>query len=246
MVETIQTAFIVTPFAFPRTSNMSLGACEKNHENILVCQRLVYHACSALVSIVEAAYVIQRSNLNLVMANTDRMILEDMDGSNVARRILTLLLTGNRRKGYDESGRQNVGNIGKEDIIKLTRIKSVILLASIARCCSFLISSHWEFFLSEHESVHFPPQESDGRKSRPLLALLQSSSTCKYDHDESSAVLSAIEELIRTMPFKQMLSMANIKMNQHTSSVGNNIGSAGLSTRHLVARMYRAVLATLG
>lgn len=234
MIETIQTSFFLTPCYTSRSSNT--GLCETDFDNALICQQLVYHACLSLISIVEAAGLIQRTNLNQVNANSGEMILEDMDGANIARRIRTLMLTGDKIRGYD----------GKEDVIvRLTRIKSVVLLASIARCCSFLISSNWELFLSEHESVYFPSQESDAQKKRPLLALLRSNHKCKTDHDEISAALSAIDELIRNMPFKQILTMANIKIKQQTNSAVNIHGSSCRSTCDLVNRIYGAVLATL-
>ena len=234
MIETIQTSFFLTPCYTSRSSNTVL--CEADFDNALLCQQLVYHACLSLISIVEAAGLIQRTNLNQVNANSGGMILEDMDGANIARRIRTLMLTGDKIKGND---------VIEDVIVRLTRLQSVVLLASIARCCSFLISSNWELFLSEHQSAYFHSEESDAQNTRPLLALLRSNHKFKTDHDEISAALSATDELIRNMPFKQMLTMANIKIKQQTNSAVNIHGSSCRSTCDLINRIYGAVLATL-
>lgn len=243
MVELIQTSFAVTPVITPENSNTV--TCSSNDHYDLVCQRFVFHACLALISIVEAATVIQRSNLNLVMDSAEGMLLADMDGSSIARRIRTLLLTGSRRKEINLSYQlDSVNTGGRNIIIKCTRIISVQLLASIARGCSFLISSHWELFFSDIENSHSSPHQSRGLDSSPLLSLVHRG-TCKYDHDQMLAVLSAVEELLRNMPFKQMLIMANIKTKPLKSSDINNGHSSGFNTRNLAARMYGTVSSTI-
>jgi len=234
MIEVMQTSFSDIPVA-------TVENCTSlNDHYVLVCQRLVYHACWALISIVEAAHAIQKSNQIRLVDGAEVMLLADMDGSSIARRIRTLLLTGSQDRHEPSCQRDPLIVDGKFDIIKLTRIISMYLLASIARSCSFLISSHWELFLSDSDKTLLSSQKRCKFESFPLLSQI-SRGTRKHDHEQMVAALSAIEELMRKMPFKQMLTIANVKNKPLNASKKYSGHSSGLNSCSVVSRMFGAV-----
>lgn len=233
MIEVIQTSFSVIPVA-----TLEIGT-SLNDQYVLVWQRLVYHACWAMLSVVEAAHAIQKVNQSRVMNSAEGMLLADMDGSSVARRIRVLLLYGSQERN-DLSCQGNSLVVDERiDFIKFTRIISMYLLASIARSCSFLISSHWDLFLSDSDKTLPSSRKIRGYECCPLLSRI-SRGSCKRDHEQMTAALSAVEELIRNIPFKQMLTMANVKVKPFNAS---NIKrhSSGLNSSSVVDRMYGAI-----